>query len=72
MKEKQASTTMTDKKKKTGDYTVDYLIKLGLPLTVRNCVSLNYWDRTLEDLEGEGLAEVPFDMLVDTDSEFVN
>ena len=64
---------MTDKKKKTGDYTADYLIKLGLPLTVKNWVSLNYWDRTLEDLEGEELAAVPFDMLVDTDSdEFVN
>ena len=49
------------------------LIKMGKPLTVKNWVSLNYWDRTLEDLEGEELAAVPFDMLVDTDSdEFVN
>ena len=57
----------------TGDIIVDALIKMGKPLTVKNWVSLNYWDRTLEDLEGEELAAVPFDMLVDTDSdEFVN
>ncbi|PYT25831.1 MAG: hypothetical protein DMG58_23610 [Acidobacteria bacterium] len=59
--------------KTTGDIIVDALIKMGKPLTVKNWVSLNYWDRTLEDLEGEELAAVPFDMLVDTDSdEFVN
>jgi len=59
--------------KTTGDIIVDALIKMGKPLTVKNWVSLNYWDRTLENLEGEELAAVPFDMLVDTDSdEFVN
>ena len=59
--------------KTTGDIIVDALIKMGKPLTVKNWVSLNYWDRTLEDLEGEELAAVPFDLLIDTDSdEFVN
>jgi len=58
--------------KTTGDIIVDALIKMGKPLTVKNWVSLNYWDRTLEDLEGEELAAVPFDLLIDTGSEFVN
>ena len=59
--------------KTTGDYTLDWLVSNGQPLTVKNYIQLNWCgDKTLEDLEAEELAEVPFDMLVDTDSEFVN
>ena len=62
--------------KKTGDTVVDALIRMGKPLTVENWVSLNYWDRTRESLEGEEQAElerlIERGLLVDTKSECVN
>ena len=64
-----------DKKKRTGDIIIDALIDMGKPLTVANWVSLNYWDRTRESLEGEELAElerlIERGLLVDTDNDYV-
>ncbi len=34
-------------KNSTADMIVDAMIRLGIPLTVENWMSLNYWDRTL-------------------------
>jgi hypothetical protein len=63
------------KKKSTGDIIIDALIKMGKPLTVENWISLNYWNRTRESLEGEELAEleelIESNMLVDTDNGYV-
>ncbi len=63
-------------KNSTGDMVVDALIKMGKPLTVDNWISLNYWTRTRESLEGEELAElqrlIERGLLVDTESERVN
>jgi hypothetical protein len=63
------------KKKTTGDIVVDALIEMGKPLTVANWVSLNYWDRTRESLEGEELAElqglIDDGLLVDTNNNYV-
>jgi hypothetical protein len=60
--------------KTTGDIIVDALIKMGKPLTVANWVSLNYWDRTVESLEGEELAElerlIGGGLLVETDNDY--
>jgi hypothetical protein len=62
-------------KNSTGDIVVDALIRMGKPLTVENWVSLNYWDRTRESLEGEELAElqrlIERGLLVDTDSNLI-
>jgi hypothetical protein len=61
---------------KTGDMVVDALIRMGKPLTVENWVSLNYWDRTRESLEGEELAElqrlIERGLLVDTGNPYKN
>src|SRR5260370_23062728 len=62
-------------KEGSGDRIVDYLLKMGKPLTVENWISLNYWNRTRESLEGEELAEleelIESNMLVDTDKGYV-
>ena len=58
------------------DYVIDALIRMGKPLTVENWVSLNYWDRTRESLEGEELAElqrlIERGLLVDTRNPYKN
>ena len=63
-------------KKTSGDIVIDALIKMGKPLTVDNWISLNYWNRTRESLEGEELAEleglIKDGLLVDTDNQFTN
>ena len=63
-------------KNSTGDIVVDALIRMGKPLTVENWVSLNYWDRTRESLEGEELAElqrlIERGLLVDTGNPYKN
>ena len=42
------------------DPTTEYLLKLGLPLTQRNWLGIEYFgDKCLEDLEGEELANLP-------------
>jgi hypothetical protein len=42
------------------DYVMEKLLKLGLPLTQQNYLRLAYWDeRTIDDLGGEELAELP-------------
>jgi hypothetical protein len=59
--------------KSTGDIIVNSLLNMGKPLTVANWVSLNYWDRTVESLEGEELAElerlIEDGLLVDADND---
>jgi len=63
------------KPNQSGDIIIDKLVEMGRPLTVNNYVSLAYWDRTRESLEGEELAEleelIESDQVVDTDSEYV-
>jgi hypothetical protein len=65
-----------EKKNTTGDIVIDALIKMGKPLTVDNWISLNYWTRTRESLEGEELAElqrlIERGLLVDTQSKHAN
>jgi hypothetical protein len=66
---------MSEKKPSSGDIIIDKLIEMGRPLTVDNYISLAYWNRTRESLEGEELAEleelIESDQLVDTDNDFV-
>ena len=48
------------KKKTTGNYTLDYLVKTGQPLTVKNYIQLDTMGDAscLDDLEGENRATV--------------
>jgi hypothetical protein len=61
----------------TGDMVIDYLIKMGYPLTVKNYLHVSYMGDAscLDDLEGENRAEVEDlierGLLVDTDTDYL-
>jgi hypothetical protein len=71
----RAGTSDMSKPNPTGDIIIDKLVEMGRPLTVDNYISLAYWNRTRESLEGEELAEleelIESDQLADTDSDYV-
>lgn len=54
----EAAKQISKEERKSKNYMIDYLAKLGRP-TVDEYVALNWCgDKTFEDLEGEELAEV--------------
>lgn len=46
------------KHEETNNCVLDFMVKNGIPLLVDLYVRFNYWDRTVDSLEGEELAEL--------------